>query len=232
MAKATAELASMSHVLRVIYWLPLYLGPILCTAEQLRPYGSVSNVLTPAEAIDALAEAARLRRLAWPLVAGQLGRLPLVWWGLAWMVGYPAAQFLPLAPALILNAVAVAVAFTLTRVGRRWDPIGGSTGWERLVSRAWWATAGASLLVNLVVTPAPVAVFFLVPGVLWGLALLLFALAAGDRALGVLGAALALLAPALRQLAPDQALLLFGVLGGGAMVAVGAVRTLSSAGWR
>jgi hypothetical protein len=186
-------------------------------------------LLTPEEATAALEEAHRVRRLGWRLVSGQATRLPLVWWGLAWMVTFPGAQLLPFPAALALGVAANAAAFALTSLGSRWDPAPGRTGWERTLARSWWAVLAGSLAVNLIAAPAPIPVFFLIPGAIWGLAMLLYAVAAGDRLLGVLGGGLAVLAAALRVLLLDESLLLFGLAGGGAMVAVGALRLRGSA---
>jgi hypothetical protein len=188
-------------------------------------------MLTPDEATAALREAHRVRALGRRLVHGQTTRLPLVWWGLAWMVTYPAVQFLPFAPAVAVSAATGPAAHALTRVGVRWDPAPGRTGWERHVTRAWWAVAIAAFFVDLIAAPAPVQVLFLIPGALWGLAMLLYAVAAGDLALGVLGAGIAVLAAALR-LFLDESLLLFGLLGGGGMAGTGLLRLVGPAAGR
>jgi hypothetical protein len=187
---------------------------------------------TPEEATAALAEADRLRQMGWRLVSRQLARLPLVWWGLAWMVTFPAAQLLPFGWALAVTALTTAGALAATRIGARWDPTPGSTGWERRIRRGWWSVIAAGILIDLIAAPARISVYFLLPGALWGLALLLLAIVTGDLGLGLLGAAIAVLATALGAVLPDQALVLFGLLGGGAMVALGSARVLGLARWR
>jgi hypothetical protein len=186
-------------------------------------------MLTPDEATAALDEARRVSAMGWRLVSGQATRLPLIWWGVAWLVTYPAVQFLPFVPALVVAGAGVVAASVMTRVGARWDPAPGTTGWEREVDRAWWALLVAGFAFNLIAGPAAIAVYFLLPGAVWGLALLLYALVAGDVGLGVLGAGILVLAAALRIVAPDRALVIFGVLAGGGMAAVGAVRLLTTA---
>jgi hypothetical protein len=196
---------------------------------RLRTMPSGSSPLTPEEATAALAEADRLRQMGWRLVTRQLARLPLVWWGLAWMVTFPAAQFLPLGWALAVTALTGAGALAATRMGSRWDPTPGSTGWERRIQRGWWSVIVAGILIDLIAAPARISVYFLLPGALWGLALLLFAIVAGDLGLGLLGAGIAALATGLGLVLPDQALVLFGLIGGGAMAVLGSARVLRSA---
>src|SRR5215472_17432155 len=189
-------------------------------------------MLTPEEAHTALREAHRVRALGRRLVHGQTTRLPLVWWGVAWMVTYPAAQLLPFALALAAGTAAAAAAFAMTKLGARWDPTPGRTGWEAQVMRAWWAVVVAAFVVDVIAAPAPAPVLFLIPSAVWGLALLLYAVAAEDRALGVLGAGIAVLAAVLRLFLLDQSLVLFGMLGGGGMVAVVLLRLLAPPGGR
>jgi hypothetical protein len=189
-------------------------------------------MLTPDEATAALREATRVRARGRRLAHGQTTRLPLVWWGVAWMVTYPAVQFLPFPAAVAAGGVSAAAAFALTRFGVRWDPTPGRTGWERQVTRGWWAVLVAAFVVDVIAAPAPMQVFFLIPGALWGLALLLYAVVVGDAALGLLGAGVAALAAVLRLFFLDESLLLFGLAGGGWMAATGLVRLVGPAGGR
>src|SRR5215472_1563081 len=117
-------------------------------------------MLTPDEAHTALREAHRVRALGRRLVHGQTTRLPLVWWGVAWMVTYPAAQLLPFAPALVAGAASAAAAFAMTKLGARWDPMPGRTGWEGRVTRAWCAVLAAAFVIDVVAAPAPAPVLF------------------------------------------------------------------------
>src|SRR5215831_12421967 len=135
-------------------------------------------MLTPDEATTALREAHRVRALGRRLVHGQTTRLPLVWWGAAWMVTYPAAQALPFALALVAAIATSAAAFAMTKLGARWDPMPGRTGWEGHVMRAWWAVLVGAFVVDVMAAPAPTPVLFLIPGALWGLAMLLYAVVA------------------------------------------------------
>jgi hypothetical protein len=189
-------------------------------------------MLTPDEANLALREAHRVRALGRRLVHGQTTRLPLVWWGVAWMVTYSAAQVLPFALALLVGAASSAAALAMTKLGARWDPTPGRTGWEGRVTRAWWAVLVAAFVVDVVAAPAPTPVLFLIPGALWGLALLLYAVVVEDRPLGVLGAGIAVLAAVLRLFLLDESLVLFGLLAGGGMTAIGLLRLFGPPGRR
>lgn len=189
-------------------------------------------MLTPDEATAALREASRVRILGRRLVHGQATRLPLVWWGLTWMVTYSAAQFLPFGAALVIAGAAGAAAFVLTKMGVRWDPAPGRTGWERHLMRAWWVIVAGAFAVDVIAGPTPVQVLFLIPGAVWGMALLLYAAVVEDRPLGVLGAGIVVLAVVLRLFLLDYSPVLFGLLGGGGMAATGLVRVVGTAGGR
>lgn len=189
-------------------------------------------MLTPDEATAALREASRVRALGRRLVQGQATRLPLVWWGVSWMVTYPVAQFLPFAPALTVGAVAAAAAFALSRLGTRWDPTPGRTGWERQFMRSWWAVLVVAFVIDVIAAPVPTAVYFLIPGAVWGLAIVIYAVVAEDRALGALGAGVVGLAAVLRLFLLDDSLVLFGLLGGGWMAATGLARLVGPIGAR
>jgi hypothetical protein len=145
-------------------------------------------------------------------------------------VSYSAAQFLPFAPAAVLAAATGVAAFGLSRLGARWDPTPGRTGWERQFMRSWWAVLVVAFAIDFIAAPAPLPVFFLIPGAVWGLAMLLFAVAMGDRALGVLGVGIVVLAALLRVFLLDESLVLFGVLGGSAMAAIGLARLVGPIG--
>jgi len=56
-------------------------------------------------------------------------------------------------------------------------------------------------------------------------ALLLYAIAAGDVALGVVGAVIVVVAPTAHLVIPGRELLVFGVVAGAAMATLGILRT-------
>jgi hypothetical protein len=178
----------------------------------------------PEEAAAALRDAGLARQRVRRLVASRVVRPHFIWWGAAWIVVYAGAQFLPTGPALALATGAAVAATALSRIAGRRARAAAVSGWEAKFWRCWLVLAGGSLLLDLVDGAAPVSVLFLLPAVLWGIGMALYAVVAGDLALGLLGGGLAALAAGLRLLAPDHALVLFGVLGGTAMIALGLVR--------
>jgi hypothetical protein len=190
------------------------------------PEAMRSDIPTPEEAAAALEDAHRLGRRGWRLATGQRARLSLMWWGLAWMVTYASVQFLPVVPAVVIAAVAGVVAGVLTGLGERGDPTPASSGWEAQIGHAWYVLLGGAFLLDLIAAPDSITVAFLIPGAVWGIGLALYGVAARDRALLGLGAGVAILAAALRLLVPAEASLLFGLVAGGAMAALGALRRL------
>jgi hypothetical protein len=178
----------------------------------------------PEEAAAALRDAGLARQRVRRLVASRIVRPHFLWWGAAWIVAYGGAQYLPTGPALALAGAAGAAATVLSRIAGRRARAAAVSGWETRFWRCWLVLAGGSLLLDLVDGAAPLPVLFLLPAVLWGVGMALYAIVAGDLALGLLGGGLAALAAALRLLAPDHALLLFGAIGGTAMIALGLVR--------
>lgn len=159
---------------------------------------------------------------------GNVARAALAVWGLVWLLGYTGVQFLPFAPAWALWLLLGTAAYALVRHMRREETV--RSGWEAVFLRAWWVMICGTMAITLLVIPAPFAVVALLPGALWGLAILLYAVVADDRALATLGGALVLAAPLLRLAVPGWSPLLFGLLGGGGMLALGVARARSP--WR
>ena len=147
-------------------------------------------------------------------------------------MSYSAVQFLPFGPALAVGAGAAAGALVLTKLGARWDPAPGRTGWERQLTRAWWVVLAGAFAVDVIAAPGPVPIFFLIPGAAWGMALLLYPTVVEDRPLGVLGAGIIVLAMVLRAFLLDESLGLLGLLGGGGMAVTGLVRVIGTPGGR
>jgi hypothetical protein len=121
-----------------------------------------------------------------------------------------------------------AAAYSLVRYWRRGETV--RSGWEARFLRAWWVMMFGTTAITLLVVPAEFAVVALLPGALWGLGVLLYAVVADDRALAALGATIVLVAPLLRLGLPDWSPLLFGLTGGGGMLALGVARARSP--WR
>lgn len=158
---------------------------------------------------------------------GKFARAPLVYWGIAWIVGYAAAQYLPGWLASLVWLAFMVGSF----VSRRWwsRSRGGQSvvisGWEEQVRRSWWIIVLGSVALSLIIEPVPTFALYLLFGALWGIAYMLYAVVADDRALGLLGASIVTLAVAVRLFVPGVALLLFGLLAGGSQMIFGIVRT-------
>lgn len=183
--------------------------------------------MTAREAADALTAAQTAMHRSHRAAVGTFARAPLVYWGIAWMAGYAAAQYLP-----GWLAYLVWLAFMIgSFVARRWwnRSRGGQSivisGWEEQVRRAWWVIVLGSIALPLIVEPVPTVALYLLLGALWGIAYMLYAVVADDRALGLLGASIVALAVAVRLLVPEIALLLFGLFAGGSQMLFGIVRT-------
>ncbi len=142
----------------------------------------------------------------------------LLVWGVAWLVGYTALQFLPFALGWALWLPLGGAAYALTRRLRD-DTV--RSGWEPRFLRAWWVIVFGSAFLIATVVPAEAIVIVLLTGGLWGLALLLYGVVSGERALALLGGGIVVLAPLLRHLLPDWGALVFGLLGGGGMALLG-----------
>lgn len=97
---------------------------------------------------------------------------------------------------------------------------------EAQFHRTWWVLFLGSFALGIIVAPAPPFVVGLASGALWGIAFLMYAVLAGDRAAGILGAGIVVLAAVLRITLMHRALLPFGLGAGGGMVLLGLMRTV------
>ncbi len=190
------------------------------------PIHQRAATVTAGEAADALAAARVAMRHSRSAAVGQSLRAPLVYWGVGWVVGYAAAQFLPgwlaflVWFAFIIGWLAARRAWKSPH-DRRPAVI---SGWEAQVGRAWWIIVLGSTALSLIIEPVPTFVLYLFFGALWGIAYMLYAVVAEDRALGLLGVGVVLLAVAVRLVVPDLSLLLYGLLAGGSTIAFGIAR--------
>lgn len=182
--------------------------------------------VTAGEAADALVMARIAMHRGRSAAVGQSLRAPLVYWGVAWVAGYAAAQFLP-------GWLAYLVWFGFTigwlAVRRAWKASHDRrrvvvSGWEAQIGRAWWIILLGSVAMPLIVEPVPTVALYLLFGALWGIAYMLYAVIVEDRALGFLGASVVALAVILRLFVPDLALLLYGLSAGGSTIIFGAAR--------
>ncbi len=183
--------------------------------------------LTACEAADALAAAQTMMHRSHRAAVGTFARAPLVYWGIAWIVGYAAAQYLSGWLAYLVWLAFTAGSFVARR---RWNRSSDGqsiviSGWEGQVRRAWWVIVLGSAALPLIIEPVPTVALYLLLGALWGIAYMLYAVVADDRALGLLGASIVALAVAVRLFVPGSALLLFGLLAGGSQMTFGIVRT-------
>lgn len=180
---------------------------------------------SPAEAAQTLRELSAIRGRSRRVAHATFTRGPLVLWGVAWLLGYAALDTLPW-PVAIPAGLALSGAAALgTRLSRSQQVV---SGWEQHVQRSWLVLMASSPLLVLTITPAPVHAVPVFLGSLCGVALLLLAVAAGDIPVGVLGAVIVTTAAAVRILAPDHDLLVFGSVAGGAMTALGVCRMVVS----
>jgi len=196
------------------------------TLSDPSPLHQRAAAVTAGEAADALAAARVAMRRGRSAAVGQSLRAPLVYWGVAWVAGYAAAQFLP-----GWLAYLVWFGFTISWLAARrvWN---GSrdqrhvvvSGWEVQMGRAWWIVVLGSVAMPLIVEPVPTVALYLLFGALWGIVYMLYAVVAEDGALGVLGASVVILAVILRLFVADLALLLYGVSAGGITIIFGVAR--------
>lgn len=182
--------------------------------------------MTATEAADALAAAETVRERSHRVAIGWIARTPLVYWGCAWIIGYGAAQFLPGWLTSLVWMLCVAGSLAITH-WRGWSSGGANivlTGWEAGLRRAWWVLVLGSFALPFIVGPIPVSRLYLLFGALWGIGYLLYAVVAEDRPLGFLGGGIVTLAAVLRTVAPDSALLPFGLIAGGSTLVFGIAR--------
>ena len=184
-----------------------------------------SSTMSAREAADALGAARTTMRRSRRAAATAFMRASLVFWGTAWMIGYVTLQALPLWCNYVVWGLIYLSYFGLFR--RRGTERGARevvTGWEDQFHRSWWALVAGSVALGVIVAPAPLYVVALLAGALWGVALVLFGLVAGDRPVAILGSAIVLMAMTLRIVVPGAAIALFGLSAGGLMIALGLVR--------
>jgi hypothetical protein len=179
--------------------------------------------LSPDEAARALelarAAEARSRRAVVEAPATGL----LLYWGLAWLALYSGHALLRGTLGDVVTAVLLVLPVAWCAV-RRWRGSAALvSGRERRLFAAWSVVVAASFIVPRIAQPATPATSGLLVGALWGLALLLYAVMAGDRALFGLGGGIILLAWFLAGHG-SAAPLLFGLGAGGAMALVGGIR--------
>lgn len=153
-----------------------------------------------------------------------LTRVPLATWGVAWAVGFALLAYQPWRLAVPVGCVLALGAALVSWIFRSREV---TSGRERRTRAGWLALFLCSPFLVAVVSPiaAPTQALFL--GAIWGVGLLLFAIATLDLPLGAVGA-LIVVAAAGSQIAVDRPLLIFGLIAGPAMLALGLWRTFRS----
>ena len=187
------------------------------------------DVTEPAEAAETLRDLRTVGGRSQRAASTALTRIPLAAWGLAWAVGY---GLLALAPWRLAVPVGCVLAFGATLVSWIFCSREVTSGRERRTRAGWLAMLLCSPFLIAVVSPTPARTEALFLGALWGVALLLFAIATLDLPLGVVGALIVLTAAGSRIAAADRPLLVFGLVAGLAMLALGLWRTVRSGGRR
>lgn len=144
--------------------------------------------------------------------------LPLIGWGIAWILGLGAIDVFTGAPRLIVVVIAWVIAMTLS-----WVP------WRRTVKHAtdtrvrwaWTIVFAASPLLVMAADPRSLANGVLFLGALWGLAMCVYAVATGDTAFAIASGIGVVAAGILAALASPPSILWYGLLGGIALLALG-----------
>ena len=166
---------------------------------------------------------ARSRRAA----TRDLLRLPLLFWGLAWIAGFSLLDLAPWPVAVPAGAALAVAAAAGTWLSRARPAV--RSGWEHRTRAGWIALLACSPCLVLCISPVPGRVMAAFLGALWGVALLLYAIATGDVPLGVVGGLTVVAAAFCRILLHRYGLLGFGLCAGGAMLALGGWRVRTSA---
>ena len=185
-----------------------------------RPGGT--SAVEAARTLDELrAITDRSRRTARAAFTG----VPLLAWGVAWMAGYAGLGLLPWATAVPLGLALSACAVLVTVLVRSTEIVSESRG---RIAASWVALMVSSPLLAATVAPVPVPTMLVFLGALWGVGLLLLAVGTSDAPLGVVGGIVVAVAASAHVLLGDRSLLVFGLVAGGAMAGLGAVRTCRS----
>ncbi|MBZ2196643.1 hypothetical protein [Occultella gossypii] len=146
---------------------------------------------------------------------------PLVGWGIAWAVGYPALGHLDLPWALVVGALATAVGLVATFAGR--EPGVSNPGAGRLRG-AWFLVLAASPFLVQVVSPLEPWRLALFLGALWGVAMAIYAIMTADRALLAVSGGSVVLAAVVTVPEGISPLLVYGLGTGIALLVLGIVR--------
>jgi hypothetical protein len=192
-----------------------------------RDSGGPPSVVAAEAAADTLRDLRAIGSRSRQAATRDLMGFPLVVWGLAWVTGYALLDLAPWRFAVPIGVVLAVAGVTGTWLARRRSAV--LSGWERRIRVAWLALMACSPFLILSISPVPGRVLAVFLGALWGVGLLLYAVATGDRPLGVVGVVTVLAAAFCRPVLHHHALLGFGLCAGGAMLALGVWRVSWSA---
>jgi hypothetical protein len=176
----------------------------------------------PAAAADTLRDLRAIGSRSRQAATRDLIATPLVIWGIAWIVDYALLDLAPWRAAVPAGVALTVVAVAGTWLSRMRAAV--LSGWERRVRMAWVALMLCSPFLVTSISPVPGRVLVVFLGALWGVGLLLFAIATGDVPLAAAGALTVLAAAFCRPVLHHYSLLGFGLCAGGAMVTVGTWR--------
>jgi hypothetical protein len=180
-----------------------------------------------AAAADTLRDLAGIRARSRRAATRDLLRLPLVFWGLAWIAGFSLLDLAPWSVAVPVGAALAVAAAAATWLSRARPAV--RSGWEHRTRAGWIALLACSPFLVLSISPVPARVMAVFLGALWGVALVLYAIATGDVPLGVAGGLTVAAAGFCRVLLHHNGLLGFGLCAGSAMLALGGWRLRTSA---
>lgn len=176
---------------------------------------------TSADASRILAEIAPVTRRSQQLQRDVTMGVPLLGWGLAWLVGSLAYQYVHGPAGAVLGLAACAGAATATRVVR---PREIRRNTEKRFALAWVVLFVVSPLLVVIAEPANPRIVAVFLASLWATGMLLYGIGVRDVPLAVLGLVIVVVAAVIRLVAPHEAVLAVGLAGGLGMTGLG--------GWR
>jgi hypothetical protein len=176
---------------------------------------------TSADASRILAEIAPVTRRSQQLQRDVTMGVPLLGWGLAWLVGSLVYQYVRGPAGAVLGLAACAGAATVTRVVR---PREIRRNTEKRFALAWVVLFVISPLLVVIAAPANPRIVAVFLASLWATGMLLYGIGVRDVPLAVLGLVIVVVAAVTRVVAPHEAVLAVGLAGGLGMTGLG--------GWR
>ena len=185
------------------------------------PLGGDARPPTSADASRILAEIAPVTRRSRQLQRDVTMGVPLLGWGLAWLVGSLVYQYVHGPAGAVLGLAACAGAATATRVVR---PREIRLNTEKRFALAWVVLFVISPLLVVIAEPANPRIVAVFLASLWATGMLLYGIGVRDVPLAVLGLVIVVVAAVIRLVAPHEAVLAVGLAGGLGMTGLG--------GWR